>query len=232
MNAPTTRRDSSREAPPVPQTVLCYFCEKTGERAGEDIIPKWLGRQLQDKPTDRWYPGSLVVDEAGRREQQHRPRQTASSWILDDVCKDCNGGWMSKIEDEARRKIIRMVKGEHTLLSAANCHEVARWAQLKWICADALGGDPQLASTVAQQFAQATKPLSYCAVQLGSYRTKRGDPMPAIIWGRKISEIIKRSGKVAVDDRVLGEVVQVTFRFGARHHGRRPLRAGGCRGRR
>ena len=192
----------------MPQTVLCRFCAKPGERAEEDIIPKWLARRLQKNSTDRWYPGSLVVDEAGRREQQHRPRQTAASWKLDGVCKKCNGGWMNDIEDEARRSLWELIQGHETHLSPANLIEVARWAQLKWLCGDALHGTPLITPERTHAFAQARQPFDDTLVDLASYRSAT-DPFADFVSATRSVEVTLHRDGVAVDHC---ELVQVTIR--------------------
>ena len=88
--------------------VLCVFCDEWGPRAREDIITGWLsaelnptGRVLKDFFTD--IPEQMIT----KRSKVSGGLRTIK---LSEVCKACNGGWMSRLEDSTRPILEPMIR--------------------------------------------------------------------------------------------------------------------------
>ena len=141
----------------------CLFCNKTfvaGKR-GEDVSSDWYAREIG-------VPDGIVmvalIESNGAMVEQSRKTQTpaAKEFRLSEVCPDdCNGAWMSQIENDAKPILLQLMLGQKIELSPADQEAIANWGQLKAICWDALqGGDVALPNTVYSQF-MASRPLHW-----------------------------------------------------------------------
>lgn len=107
----------------------CIFCESDGPLTLEHAIPQWLAAALHDMepgdPTPEWrsqyWAGGQVEDD--RQHPIHRP-----TVVVRRVCETCNGGWMSRLERQAKPFIAPMVRGQRTTLEPAEQLVVATWA--------------------------------------------------------------------------------------------------------
>lgn len=92
----------------------CPFCGNAGAKTREHVWAQWMrksagARQLLKRATGRRVPVALEdiqVDERGKfqlvegdliRVAELLPHVTV------DVCRDCNGGWMKSLEDDAKK---------------------------------------------------------------------------------------------------------------------------------
>jgi len=82
----------------MPPLVDCIFCGSRAPRAKEHVFPTWL---LQDLNVDR-EPIDLS-HHSPTGELLSRRRHDLDSFQFGKVCADCNHGWMSRLETEARR---------------------------------------------------------------------------------------------------------------------------------
>ncbi|MGZ6929965.1 MAG: hypothetical protein ACXVK4_05465, partial [Acidimicrobiia bacterium] len=103
---------------------VCMFC---GTRAGpfhdEDVWPKWFRKTvIIDGPIRLQTP---AFGRSWRKDGHLR------LIIRDAICKRCNNGWMSQIEEEAARPLKRMVSLSVVTLSPEDRDAIALWAVLK-----------------------------------------------------------------------------------------------------
>jgi hypothetical protein len=104
----------------------CIFCLKPiAERSREHVFPQWLLDHLQIReaaisPT-HYKPDGTVVS---KREHTLENLQEGR------VCKTCNEGWMSTLENEAKPLLVHLFSGEKTVveLTSDERKTVARWA--------------------------------------------------------------------------------------------------------
>lgn len=94
-------------------------------RAKEDVIPKWLLAHLGlDKRHD--LIASSHLSDMGT--PLKGPRIQGSHTILQGaVCSDCNNGWMSDLETQAKPLITKMSVGEPFLLTEDDCRILGTW---------------------------------------------------------------------------------------------------------
>lgn len=115
--------------------VLCAFCGLRRDRAREDLISKWMVPIIGGHPpyfsTDRRVFGTEVLTERRRRVG------SAAAYKYLDVCKVCNNGWMSQLENEAKPLLIPLLNGEHVAFSAEPVETIATWCFLKAVVYDA-----------------------------------------------------------------------------------------------
>ena len=79
------------------------FCDQVGPRAEEDIISRWVSKELEPV-------GPISTDFLTEVPDQPIVRHTKqfgslATLKLPRTCADCNGGWMSRLE-EATRPIL------------------------------------------------------------------------------------------------------------------------------
>lgn len=102
----------------------CVFCGASGKMTAEHALPNWLtsmgfaGRVGDGGTASGWLNRSPHVREQGR------PLQITTK----AVCAACNSGWMSELEQVARRVLSPIILGELGILSQKDCPALAIWA--------------------------------------------------------------------------------------------------------
>jgi hypothetical protein len=101
----------------------CAFCGRTGKLTGEHVLGDWLSRIGLDLDPVAHVTGPL---NRMRREVGVTPpfRRTVR-----DVCGPCNNGWMSQLEDVARRTLTPFILGEPGRLAREDQGAIAAWLQ-------------------------------------------------------------------------------------------------------
>lgn len=106
----------------------CIFCDNplTGVRAKEHAIPKWLMKYLGITKEKLHLAVAQSADDVVTSSRKH----TADRFVEGKVCDDCNQGWMSTLETEAKPILKPLIDGTVSLLSISNTDRtiVARWA--------------------------------------------------------------------------------------------------------
>lgn len=158
--------------------IVCRFCNKLGPESIEDVLPEWYARELRADviaggaaivpPT--WFGGTFEVkpDEPGTPTPD-RPKQTPAMFLLSNVCDSCNGGWMSRLENAAKRTLMPLIRGKERSLSPRAQWLIARWGQLKWISVAALSPEERLPDSRAHHFFDMPDPLPDVEVHVGAY---------------------------------------------------------------
>ncbi|KAB1160981.1 hypothetical protein F6X68_06645 [Micromonospora sp. AMSO12t] len=108
----------------------CRFCGTTNRQiTKEHVWPDWLREYL---PALRQYGHIERWNSAGGRQQWQQPVLTATVRVF---CGACNNGWMSQLEDAAKRIVGPMVVGNAVKLDANAQQTVANWVALKGLVA-------------------------------------------------------------------------------------------------
>lgn len=171
------------------QLVLCIFCNKRRPRAREDAIPHWMTDVLKPSGSISTDFITVVPGEPIRRRQAKFADLAALK--LKDVCVDCNGRWMSQLENATKPLLEPMMLGRTRELDSAEERQVAAWAQLKCLSLDAYyrgdyRGLRHLPERLAHEFYGRRQPLENSLVTIGRYVPPRmGVMMP---WGRHMLE--------------------------------------------
>lgn len=105
----------------------CLFCRValTGKNAtNEHVMPQWVLRELGI--ADR------IISPAGWHRDRVPVRRT-HSWsrlVISDVCENCNSGWLSDLENRAKRIIPSLANAERALTVLLDDENIllARWA--------------------------------------------------------------------------------------------------------
>jgi hypothetical protein len=134
--APTTYREVDSR--------LCVFCgsDLAGRRSREHIFPKWLLRHRDASRSPYRIDWSSDATGAlfGERELG------MGSLVAGRVCRDCNAGWMSRLEQDSSGLLRSLVDGERALRGTSS-HErelLARWGTKTAFASRSADLSPQL----------------------------------------------------------------------------------------
>ncbi len=160
----------------------CVFCGYPQVTKGH-VLPRWMGKQgispkearlLQTDDKGRAIrdkPGALFADNARR------------------VCQDnCNGGWMSRIEDAAKPTLERLIRGYSTSLSPSDQEHVAKWCSLVALMASFLQPEVPIPREHFTWMYQHKTPPNGTTVWLGSQAWRATDSR-AIAYHRRALQI-------------------------------------------
>lgn len=121
------------------QARACIFCGSTPVTR-EHVWPQWLSRRFPDSPLN-WpndsnsrpllrqrakmvAPGSWVSTEW---EDEKGQGNTPAEHVVKAACRDCNSGWMSRLEVEAAPIIVRQMWRRRDQLTDSERHILLRW---------------------------------------------------------------------------------------------------------
>jgi hypothetical protein len=116
--------------PPVVASTGCIFCGSS-PTSKEHIISRWAFDVVSKDP--RGLPPLGQHTRYNEHGIQQVWESARAEFIAKCVCKGCNGGWMSGIEDAARPILSRMIRSEQVILDHQAQNDVAAWLGLKAI---------------------------------------------------------------------------------------------------
>jgi hypothetical protein len=114
----------------------CPFCDRPAKLTKEHIWSKWTRRLLKyNQPKHQharveWSAESARVTYARTYGGDARNRSPKAA------CQDCNNGWMSELDDEAKPFLIPLIKGKAALLDVEAQQMVAAWIAMKTMAAE------------------------------------------------------------------------------------------------
>lgn len=107
---------------------ICIFCsgEITGSKSREHIIPVWLLDELKIKQ-EIISPTHFSL-EKGMKTVSTRHHDLNN--LVARVCLDCNNGWMSILEAQAKPMLIELIRNEKVVIDFNEQERfiIARWA--------------------------------------------------------------------------------------------------------
>lgn len=135
--------------------VACAFCGEIRDLTREHAWGAWLGRLL---PEDDSVSHFVTSGDDSWMPPQHRksipPRRVngpTKSIKYKIVCGDCNNGWMSRLENETKSIIERLMDESATItIDQCDLQTLARWAD-KTAIVNEVGGSTGVVSTPEQR---------------------------------------------------------------------------------
>lgn len=133
---PECELDLRHESPVRVKSSLCTYCSVDGPNlrqkiTKEHIFGKWLKREFPQRATStRATHNRPETDEIDNQEIHTRVElQRVAPYDLQvpHVCEECNGGWMSTLQTEAKPILMRLVTGTWPDLTDEECRVIARW---------------------------------------------------------------------------------------------------------
>lgn len=85
----------------------CVFCGNNREKSKEHIWPKWLQKKIAGKTIGK-FSGTHISMSSVRVMSQRM--QSGESLVFGNVCKDCNNGWMSILENDFKDCFVKIKK--------------------------------------------------------------------------------------------------------------------------
>lgn len=102
---------------------FCWLCPTvTGKRTREHVFARRLLREFPDDQT-RVSPVRFASPLCGSVIASQRGEFPATALVAGAVCADCNNGWMSQLETDARPYLL----GDESLVEGAAVSMLARW---------------------------------------------------------------------------------------------------------
>jgi hypothetical protein len=112
----------------MPQQVgRCIFCGGRG-LTKEHVWPKWLRSVLDPSMTTprHFYSTSGF----GRRRTVTHRSGSIESRRMRIVCERCNTGWMSRLQNNAKGRLLPLIRGQHISLTGTDHKILAAWSMM------------------------------------------------------------------------------------------------------
>nr|MDT0658976.1 hypothetical protein [Micromonospora sp. DSM 115978] len=100
----------------------CVFCGVSGGLTAEHVFGDWISRTMNLPPE---YELLHEMDGPIRGYRQRRTRKIDIKAKV--VCSSCNNGWMSQIESRAKRVLLPLFGGRHTVLDNDDIKAARIW---------------------------------------------------------------------------------------------------------
>jgi len=108
----------------------CYFCGEQKPLTREHVFPDWLRRVLPRLTGTSWQiltsrreVSSQPLNESKRKDNGYNIGSTQ----LKVVCVDCNGGWMSRLQEAAIPLLTPLINGEIHHIPVEHQVTIAQW---------------------------------------------------------------------------------------------------------
>jgi len=147
----------------------------------EHVFPSWLEELFPDLG-EVDYLRRLVTFSTDEHHQRPGP---AFDVVVRDVCRDCNHGWMEKLESQARPILTPMLLDEPRVMTAVEQHIVATWATKTMLTMQGanIGGERVVSLDRYQWFCEKQTPLGGSHIWLCRYSDRTRWPLSTHQWG-------------------------------------------------
>ena len=144
--------------------MTCVFCERNRKLTREHVWPQWVRSSL-DHPAGPGTATRTVIRAGGREEWSYRARP--ANVVVRSVCEECNGGWMSELEQRAMPVLLPMIEDRGPVtLEASDADTVATWA-LKTSLAAGSEFKPPIPKEFYTEFYETREPVGKVRVWIG-----------------------------------------------------------------
>lgn len=166
--------------------MTCTFCGERGPRAREDVIPQWVAAEVGGSAPIRVEQAHAQDGHAHRLPT--RQMGSVAAFKYPDVCHDCNTGWMSDLEEQAKPILLPMIRGQQTSLSTDGLGIVAFWSIKTALMFDAFHQPRKIPADEGTRLVyRERKPFDHCQIRLGAYVAPRdGVWLP---WARNTAHL-------------------------------------------
>jgi hypothetical protein len=107
----------------------CIFCNNT-ELSNEHIWPRWVRRLASSDLSKKRSEREVKFQDGILSETKKEKGGSVLESVSRSVCKTCNSGWMSQIEDEVS-KLYKDMKNKSIILKKDNMHLLSLWIAVK-----------------------------------------------------------------------------------------------------
>ena len=102
----------------------CLFCGSFGPMSREHVLPKWFGPLF---PDFREVDYVRAFQRTGDERINHLRPGMAFDQTVRHFCLECNNGWMSRLEEQAKPALESLVLDEERSISAVEQLTIATW---------------------------------------------------------------------------------------------------------
>jgi len=162
----------------------CIFCGSDAPLTREHVFPRWLRDVFPDLGEADYLRRLVTFDRDDRHE---RPGRTFDV-VVRNVCADCNNGWMSALEGQAKLILAPMLQEQSRALTAVEQHLVATWATKTMLTMQGanIGGERVVPLDQYRWFFRNQTPLSISYVWLCRYGDRTRWPLSVHQWGMTV----------------------------------------------
>ncbi len=109
----------------------CAFCDSNAN-SREHIWPQWMHPMLTE-PVGPQSHVKLVMEPSSSPAFRRRCQRqgTLKTNRVRSVCRECNSGWMNRIETSSRGILEKIVAGENVALSQKDQERLSQWIMMK-----------------------------------------------------------------------------------------------------
>lgn len=107
----------------VTMTKTCVFCDSKGPLSREHVFGQWLSKTGIDLTPKPHYKSFL------NQTPQQIGKQPPFRQTVKNVCKSCNNGWMSRLEEIAQRVLAPIILDQSTTITVDDQPAIAMWTQ-------------------------------------------------------------------------------------------------------
>jgi hypothetical protein len=128
----------------------CIFCDRLGvtkEHMWADWLRNYIPRELTGHST-AFEKVHLRRSESSVRRQTGDPH----SRRIKCVCRECNNGWMSQLQEKAKPYLVPMLKGDHVTLHRNGQTTLAAWITMMVMVAEHLNEEMVAISLTERQW--------------------------------------------------------------------------------
>jgi len=155
----------------------CIFCGAVGKLTGEHIWGGWTSKYVPS-PTNKHNFHSVVA--ATPTEEKSEPVRIVPGDPLNSkvkvVCKPCNNGWLSQIQEKAKPYLIPLFDGQNATLGKEAQRWIATWAAMATMTGEYLSRDEQNVAVPQKErtrFMQARRPPNNWRIWIGKYEREK-----------------------------------------------------------
>lgn len=148
---------------------VCVFCGFS-DLTREHVFPDWMSKML-----DSHLDGTTTIERGGKVEKSYKGALLQHKVRL--VCKDCNNVWMSKLENEVKPILSKMLfdLNHSALLGEREQRILAYWAQKTVLILDvATGADYVMPGAFFRDLFEKQAPIDNITVRIGWRLPKQG----------------------------------------------------------
>ena len=173
----------------------CWFCRSDKAGSREHMFPRWLNEVI---------PGQVGPLLDVRENQETETGVFRRKWLrtgparetVRSVCKDCNTGWMSRLEERAKLLLSPLIRGGSASLKGAELVLVAAWATKTATVIESRNPPEQCVSTPETRAIVMNEERPPASVQVDAF-TFEGEPLSG--YWRHAAAVSRRSARDPAD---------------------------------
>jgi hypothetical protein len=143
----------------------CIFCGSSG-MSKEHLFSDWLRELFPRSAADTHTIGESRDGEPLRLRQR---QNHSGSKKVRVVCKKCNNGWISIVDDAAKAVVLPLIRGEAAVVSSKTQHALALWFAKIAIVGDSRDRRGYISQSERATFMRQREPSALWEMWLASY---------------------------------------------------------------